>query len=1184
MTWLREPDAEALPGYKLIKPLGTGGFGEVWMCSAPGGISKAIKFVYGNLNAADGADVRAEQEWKALQRIKDVRHPFVLTIERIDIVEGELAIVMELADKSLHDVFLENQNGGRIGIPREDLVGYLSDAADGLDYLIEHYNLLHLDIKPRNLFVIGGRVKVADFGLVKHLERQSSSGLMGGMSPMYAAPETFTSRVSKQCDQYSLAIVYMELLTGVRPFNGRNIRQLAMQHMAEEPDLRPLPEHDRAAVARALAKDPAKRFPTCSAFIQGLLQAGGVVPPNRTRASISLPEIHVETDAPPTRPAPPVPSAKTPKPVKKAPEKRTSDHVFGPDADEVSGASLHPTLAEKEIGLLRPTLLIGMGGFGRRALRELKHRLLDRVGDLTQVPIFRFLYIDSDPDAGDKAIDGAPDQALYADHVFPTPLQPVGNYRRRILDHLTEWLPREKLFSMPRSLQPMGSRALGRLAFSDNYLRFITRIRRELQVATHPESLAQAMSQTGMSIRENCPRIIILAGAVGGSSGALIDAAISLRRLLAQLHFTSAPISLFLFCGSPHDPATPKQELANLYATLTEINHFNDPAISFSAQYGGPDGPKLVHPGAPFSTVYLLQLENRSPEALSDCTAHLSTYLTQELSSPLGFELEQVRGEPPDPDRTPFRSFGTYSIWFPRGLMLRGAARQMCKRLLEDWQEVGLNVSLAPIQALCDAVLAAPELKADRAGPMIEKAATASEGSPGQALGRFLAQLESEIPVVISRGDASGWAQQALERVHDWVGSKAAGDIGTTFHPSKMSRLLSQAVQDIARDWVARLCGEAMKLMEQPGRRIAAAEEALQRMSAFIGEQGATAHRRAHDLSQRSQQARADVQAALDACLTGPGGFSIFGGRSARLLRNLFDHLATFARHRLTEDLAESVVLFFRRVQAGLDERLRDLSFCRQRLTHLQQMLETPGDPFALGGPAGAMERTPAYPSRAAAGFAAVRGSSTVQIILPYGESEIEGAAARFLHGLEPKHWVKLEEVLQALVLTPLGGLYAVCQKTSDLLRQLAGPLIDQTSAYLGELLPVTDVAEVERATGKGRGSEKLAWQIRDCRRLARPLVVGAEVDQRPYLLVPGSAAGADLGEACKDVMPELKVLRVAGQSSDLTLSVEQGYLRFADVGEMLKNCRDAYKELRRTASTSPHARFDVLEWMPLDV
>src|SRR5207249_3056478 len=112
MNWLREPDTEPLPGYRLIEPLGTGGFGEVWKCEAPGGIHKAIKFVFGNLNSLDGDAAKAEQELKALERVKAVRHPFVCSMDQIQIVAGELLIVMELADKSLHDLTIEYQQAG----------------------------------------------------------------------------------------------------------------------------------------------------------------------------------------------------------------------------------------------------------------------------------------------------------------------------------------------------------------------------------------------------------------------------------------------------------------------------------------------------------------------------------------------------------------------------------------------------------------------------------------------------------------------------------------------------------------------------------------------------------------------------------------------------------------------------------------------------------------------------------------------------------------------------------------------------------------------------------------------------------------------------------------------------------------------------------------------------------------
>src|SRR5947209_5669368 len=273
MSWVREPNAEPIPGYRLIEPLGSGGFGEVWKCEAPGGLFKAIKFVYGNLNSLDVEGARAEQELKALQRIKEVRHPFIISTERIETVGGELVIVMELADKSLHDAYQEYQASGLVGIPRDTLLRYVRDAAEALDHMNEKHNLQHLDIKPRNLFLVSDRVKVADFGLVKHLERSSASGLLGGVTPLYAAPETFGNKISSHSDQYSLAIVYQELLTSQRPFTGKNARMLAQQHLNEEPELRSLPEAERPIIARALAKDPEKRFPSCLAFVRALYNA-----------------------------------------------------------------------------------------------------------------------------------------------------------------------------------------------------------------------------------------------------------------------------------------------------------------------------------------------------------------------------------------------------------------------------------------------------------------------------------------------------------------------------------------------------------------------------------------------------------------------------------------------------------------------------------------------------------------------------------------------------------------------------------------------------------------------------------------------------------------------------------------------------------------------------------------------
>ena len=145
------PGYEPIKGYVLEKRIGRGGYGEVWRAEAPGGLKKAVKFVYGQHD-----ERRATQELKSLERIKGIQHPFILTLERFEFIQNQLVIVTELADGSLEDTFDEHRERGSCGIPRKKLLDFLKDAADALDYLHQLYQLQHLDIKPGNLLIVGG--------------------------------------------------------------------------------------------------------------------------------------------------------------------------------------------------------------------------------------------------------------------------------------------------------------------------------------------------------------------------------------------------------------------------------------------------------------------------------------------------------------------------------------------------------------------------------------------------------------------------------------------------------------------------------------------------------------------------------------------------------------------------------------------------------------------------------------------------------------------------------------------------------------------------------------------------------------------------------------------------------------------------------------------------------------------
>ncbi|MFO0949021.1 MAG: HDOD domain-containing protein [Planctomycetota bacterium] len=265
-------ESEPIPGYRLTRQIGIGGFGEVWEAVAPGGLRKAIKFVRGKTFSGSGDS--AGRELAGLAIMREVRHPFVLSIERFEVIDGQLVIVMELADRNLEDRWRECRQLALAGIPRSELLACLKEAAEALDVMNAGYGVQHLDIKPGNLFLVHHHVKVADFGLAMALEGFSAE-VAAGMTPAYAAPETYDGWASRNSDQYSLAVTYQEMLTGSRPFPGPSARQFMVQHLTNEPNLTPLSDADRHVVAQALAKSPNDRFANCSAFVAALMASSG---------------------------------------------------------------------------------------------------------------------------------------------------------------------------------------------------------------------------------------------------------------------------------------------------------------------------------------------------------------------------------------------------------------------------------------------------------------------------------------------------------------------------------------------------------------------------------------------------------------------------------------------------------------------------------------------------------------------------------------------------------------------------------------------------------------------------------------------------------------------------------------------------------------------------------------------
>jgi pSer/pThr/pTyr-binding forkhead associated (FHA) protein len=305
-----EPGVEPIPGYCLSQRLGRGGYGEVWRAYAPGGFQVALKFV--PLQNACGA-----VELRALDLIRDIRHPNLLVTFASWQIEGWLIIAMELADRTLMDRLREVRDQGQIGIPRDELLDYFQEAARGIDFLNEprmmpggtqRFAVQHRDIKPQNILLVGNGVKVADFGLAR-LMSQVETGHSGGMTPTYAAPEFFRGQTASTSDQYCFAVTYCKARGGCTPFEG-TLSEIMAGHLNQAPDLRMIPPAEQQVVARALSKEPKDRWPSCRAFVDALLDCDNVphVKDQTPVSTISYP-IPATSSHAPVLPVEPLPSA-----------------------------------------------------------------------------------------------------------------------------------------------------------------------------------------------------------------------------------------------------------------------------------------------------------------------------------------------------------------------------------------------------------------------------------------------------------------------------------------------------------------------------------------------------------------------------------------------------------------------------------------------------------------------------------------------------------------------------------------------------------------------------------------------------------------------------------------------------------------------------------------------------------
>ena len=297
--------------YRIVKELGRGAMGVVYHAVDPNiGRPVAIKTIrIADIPNPEERNKLRERLFREARSAGMLSHPGIVTIYDVE-QQGDVAyIAMEYVDGFTLDHLLSQDQP----IPQERMFSVLSQTAVALDYAHQK-GIVHRDIKPANIIVTAdGTVKIADFGIAKVAtsEHFTMTGAIVG-TPHYMSPEQVQGlAIDGRSDQFSLAVIAFEMLTGEKPFTGEHLTTVVYKIVAEEP---PPPHRLNATLSgmienclrKALSKDPAGRYRTCQEFTSGLEKAcaaskgwktmargGGLTLPTMTgesKPSVELPQ------------------------------------------------------------------------------------------------------------------------------------------------------------------------------------------------------------------------------------------------------------------------------------------------------------------------------------------------------------------------------------------------------------------------------------------------------------------------------------------------------------------------------------------------------------------------------------------------------------------------------------------------------------------------------------------------------------------------------------------------------------------------------------------------------------------------------------------------------------------------------------------------------------------------------
>jgi hypothetical protein len=810
-------------------------------------------------------------------------------------------------------------------------------------------------------------------------------------------------------------------------------------------------------------------------------------------------------------------------------------------------------------GVLQPGLIVGLGSLGMGVLQRLRESLCRRFGSLSQAPHLRLLLIDTDAEVVRTATRGASGAALSAADVLITPLNRPSHYvkPREGRPPLESWLNPRMLYRIPRSQVTTGVRALGRLAYLDNFRAIARRLQIDLDACLDPAALPAAARQSGLEVRSNRPRVYVVAGLSGGTgSGAFLDLTYTVRALLKQMGYEQPELVGLLLLPPVDRNRTRVMALGNAYAALTELIHYATPGSTFTARYHEREAPIQDH-DPPFGRCVLLPLPDETDEvATRETVENAAQYLYSDLCTPLGRTADLGRAglsAPPWASRgLYYQTFGLYQLAWPRHALLAATARQLCLRLVTRWISKDSKPIRDAVQEWVQEQWAARQLGPEHLIEQLREACDQALGRPvEEAFTAVLAPLQARSEGVVFR-KASGpdvtppEAAAALAEIERLLPKPQ--DDGMADSTATLVQELRSASERMVNVWSQRLAEMSVRLIEEPAFRLAGAEEAVRQAVASIEQILQRQEPLARDLSTRAGEAYARLQ-----LMVGPPRPGV--RRPSFSAADCVESMRSFAKWRFQSLVLLQASAAFVALRGHLNDELREINFCRVRLAELQRLLE----------------EAPAETSEASL------RNPTGRSLFPFEGRNLEDAVEKFMARFKIDDYIELDARLQELFNKEFTALVNICLSNSpQMIKIVEAAMVRTARQFADERLGRTDAAEM--FLGKTADDESARGELATLYDEARPELAavrgvgGAEVC---VVAAPASADGERLRNLAAKALPDAELLP-AVSDGDVLVYREVANLSLADLEQLGPLGQDAYRQMSAADNFTPHTRTDV--------